>query len=61
MRECMICGSHEHVACREGVQLCRRCAGAIHQALAEKLHMEAEKSEKTRQKPEDLGKSPEIH
>lgn len=37
MRECIICGSREHVASKGGVQLCLRCAGALHRALGEKL------------------------
>lgn len=40
MRECLICGSHEHVQSCEKIQLCTRCAGVLWDVLRPKLHPE---------------------
>ena len=40
MRECLICGSREHVQSCEKIQLCTRCAGVLWDVLYPKLHPE---------------------
>lgn len=34
---CMICGSESELLRQEDIVLCRRCAGALHTALRDKL------------------------
>ena len=50
MRECLICGAHEHVQSCDKIQLCTRCAGVLWDVLYPKLPPEVVQEETEKSK-----------